>query len=364
MDMPKPRPIRPIAMKPIRPKEEEGLFYGMDTSRVFLLRISIDTEAEQVLVTRAVAEGRVMYHTARSWFTLGRVEEIWSVVSDGMEYDWILVIPDDGNEFLMGHIGLPDDFLWVDRETIMKESTSGFVSRLTPGKPKTDEAVLKGKKDVIDFSLNRIVETSKPRSDDFGPVMVKKDLDGIPPLRPVFGENLRDEFIAWTDGSYITNGSLRGSAVVTSTGYWAAAPAPAGSGKAEYSELYAILLAVSHGVRTKAKKVTIKSDSQAALFAVERWLEYSQNQVQFTNVKMRKVLNRIRDLVEKYPVEFKFSWVKGHVGNPGNESADRLARLTARRCAVGGLDISDDEAKGILVDTGAFSADGNLLIKK
>lgn len=359
MIIPKPKPIAPLQAKSSRSSVEEvGLFNGMGDDRVLVVRIGVDLEAEEVLIARCVAEGKVMRSVSRAWFSLGRIGEVWDVVTEGMVYDWALVVPDSGMEFLLGHIGGSDLFNWADIETMEVEARSGIMSRLSLGKPGVDEAQLKTKKNDVDLSSGKASKVFVP--DPFEPEMMKSDLVGLPEFNSAFGSNNRRVFVAWTDGSYITKGSLRGVSVVTSTGHWVTDAASAG--KAEYAEVYAMLLAVSHGIRTKARKVVIKSDSRAALSAVENWLNYRENKVTFRTNKMIKILNRLRDLVNNYPVEFEFTWVKGHSGNPGNESADRLARLTARRKGVGIEGVTDDEARGILVDTGLFNEIGQLAI--
>lgn len=359
MTIPKPKPIAPLQAKSSRSAIDEiGLFNGMGDARVLVVRIGVDLGSEEVLISRCVAEGKVMRSVSRAWFSLGRIGEVWDVVTEGLEYDWALVVPDPGMEFLLGLIGGSDEFLWADLETMEVEARSGIVSRLTLGKPGVEEAELKTKKNDMDLTRGKAQKIFT--SDPFGPEMMKTDLQGLPEFRSAFGSNHRKTFVAWTDGSYITRGSLRGVAVVTSTGHWVVDTASAG--KAEYAEIYAILLAVSHGIHTKARKVVIKSDSRAALRAVEDWLNYEEERGTFKTTKMIKVLNRLRDLVTTYPVEFEFTWIKGHVGNPGNESADRLARLTARRTGVDIFGVTDEEARGILIDTGMFTEIGHLVI--
>ncbi|KAJ8942344.1 hypothetical protein NQ318_011294 [Aromia moschata] len=85
------------------------------------------------------------------------------------------------------------------------------------------------------------------------------------------------------------------------------------------AEIYAILACGMEILKTAPKRTTIQicTDSQAALMAIES-----------SKVKSRLVLDckkTLNDLASCNRVIL--TWVPGHSGVPGNEEADRLARL-------------------------------------
>ena len=67
------------------------------------------------------------------------------------------------------------------------------------------------------------------------------------------------------------------------------------------------------------KPITIFSDSQAALRALESWDVNSKT--------VRECIEALNDLGTKTRVDLK--WIKAHVGHEGNERADSLAKLGA-----------------------------------
>lgn len=53
-----------------------------------------------------------------------------------------------------------------------------------------------------------------------------------------------------------------------------------------------------------------------------------------TDVRNRDLWEKLDNMQEKYAdknIHYSITWVKGHVGNPGNEAADRLAVLGANK---------------------------------
>ncbi|NWG13849.1 MAG: ribonuclease HI [Acidobacteria bacterium] len=79
-------------------------------------------------------------------------------------------------------------------------------------------------------------------------------------------------------------------------------------------------------------RVTIYSDSQYLVNAIEEgWARRWQSHGWWRNRKERAInpdlWERLLSLMDKH--EVRFSWVRGHVGNPENERADELAREAA-----------------------------------
>ena len=77
------------------------------------------------------------------------------------------------------------------------------------------------------------------------------------------------------------------------------------------AELSAILEAVSHAVVTSHSSVTINTDSRSSITKP------------FTT---HTIINKIHAKLHNSEKSFSLCWVPSHVGVPGNEEADRLAR--------------------------------------
>lgn len=95
-------------------------------------------------------------------------------------------------------------------------------------------------------------------------------------------------------------------------------------------ELVAILMAlreVPDGAR-----VTVYSDSQYCVFGLTKWSDswkrraWSKKGVPMPNRELWLLLEE-----QKSRVDARFEWIRGHSGDPGNERADELAALGAKR---------------------------------
>jgi ribonuclease HI len=101
------------------------------------------------------------------------------------------------------------------------------------------------------------------------------------------------------------------------------------------AELAAILRALE--ISPKNREVHIVTDSEYSINCVTKWYKSWERNDWQTSVKkpvlnkdlIQGVLAKIKDR-EALGTATRFSWVKGHSKDPGNEAADRLAVLGAQ----------------------------------
>lgn len=108
------------------------------------------------------------------------------------------------------------------------------------------------------------------------------------------------------------------------------------------------LLAVITGLEALRKEgipVTIYSDSQYVVKAVEQGWLWSWEKKNFAKKKNADLWKRYIPLHKKYRP--KFQWIRGHAGHPENERCDYLAVQAAI-----GLNLEVDEAYENNVDAG------------
>ena len=98
--------------------------------------------------------------------------------------------------------------------------------------------------------------------------------------------------------------------------------------------------------------VTIHSDSRAALALLNAARRERLTLGGARGERLRRTLRRLLaavDLAQAADVQVETTWVKGHVGVPGNELADDLARSAARHAAVGTPEADLRERMGRLI---------------
>lgn len=105
------------------------------------------------------------------------------------------------------------------------------------------------------------------------------------------------------------------------------------------AELAAILRALE--ISPTNCEVHIVTDSQYSINCVTVWCKNWERNNWQTSTKqpvmnkdlIQAVLARIRDR-DALGAATRFSWIKGHSNDPGNEAADRLAVLGAQKSSV------------------------------
>nr|XP_024218932.1 ribonuclease H1-like [Halyomorpha halys] len=123
----------------------------------------------------------------------------------------------------------------------------------------------------------------------------------------------------YTDGS-ATEANKNAGAGVYSSLFQLSAPAGANATNFD-GEVAAITLALGKITHAYAKNVVLLSDSRAALLAIA-------SERRSTNARIfacRKSIECKREIVKALVMQ----WIPAHCGIPGNEEADRLARLGA-----------------------------------
>lgn len=87
-------------------------------------------------------------------------------------------------------------------------------------------------------------------------------------------------------------------------------------------ELLAVIIGLE-ALKYNGCTVTIYSDSQYVVNAVEKGWLFGWERTQFKKKKNPDLWQRFLNVYRKHTV--KFVWVKGHAGNPLNERCDQLA---------------------------------------
>lgn len=134
---------------------------------------------------------------------------------------------------------------------------------------------------------------------------------------------------AATDGGCIGNPGPGGWAWITEDGRQGYASAKhTTNNRMELRAILELLKAVS-----PLEPLTIQTDSQYAMNVFTKWLPQWKAKGMRTG-RNKKVENQ--DLIlaienEMTARDVVFEWVRGHVGHPLNEEADRLANTAARR---------------------------------
>lgn len=97
-------------------------------------------------------------------------------------------------------------------------------------------------------------------------------------------------------------------------------------------ELFAVIEAFLYIVETNLNptKVTVFSDSQYVVKGLTEWIP-GWKAKNWKNVKNVGIWKQLDQLYSALPVALE--WVRGHDGNPGNETVDKLASL-ARKSAL------------------------------
>ena len=91
------------------------------------------------------------------------------------------------------------------------------------------------------------------------------------------------------------------------------------------AEIVAISRAARSMMKYYGQKVIIRSDSQAALLAI--------NKTSTTSVLVKECVDTLNELSKKNKITLQ--WIKAHVGHEGNEAADRYAKLGAKEVTEG-----------------------------
>lgn len=163
----------------------------------------------------------------------------------------------------------------------------------------------------------------------------------------------------FTDGSFLAYDRIGRGAAFSPAGSYAATVSS--NARCPLSaELDGILCALVMAARVPdVTRVRVRSDSKTAVRycrAVSEGQDAQRVAPEDAPTRIRRRMMAVERLLEGTGGSVSFSWVRGHNGNEGNEIADRISRLTARRKAAG-MDLSGvgDQIRQIVRDESCAS---------
>lgn len=145
----------------------------------------------------------------------------------------------------------------------------------------------------------------------------------------------KDTILAYTDGSCHNATNSRGGYGVYIT--WNGKQKRIAGGRYDRTtnnrmELMAVIAALRAVRAKRGFRVHIVSDSQYVVGAINEGWVFDWEESDFLG---KKNADLWREFLREYrrfrPEDLTFSWTRGHVGEPGNEEADRLAALGGSR---------------------------------
>lgn len=157
------------------------------------------------------------------------------------------------------------------------------------------------------------------------------------------------DFVAYTDGSTISNPGPGGWGVVVVPADEAQAIRELSGGKPGTTnnemELRAVLAAIQ--AAPPGKHVRIYADSQYAINCAASWWKGWEKRGwkkgDGSEISNLALIQEIAAAQKGRVVTFE--WVRGHAGNPGNERADRIAGHAAAEAAKAALALAPEKAK-------------------
>lgn len=106
------------------------------------------------------------------------------------------------------------------------------------------------------------------------------------------------------------------------------------SGSNNTAEIMGVKQALALGLQEPIQKLLIKTDSEYARRGYSDWIDkWAKNNWMnregqlIANVDNWKDIYKLKNQCEEKGLEVQVEWVKGHVGLPGNEKADKLANI-------------------------------------
>lgn len=112
-------------------------------------------------------------------------------------------------------------------------------------------------------------------------------------------------------------------------------------------EIQAAIRAIQDAQRCDIKRLNIYTDSQFLINSVCKWMS-SWKRKDWRLATGKKVVNekdfkRLDELIERGDMLIKWSYIPAHSGHPGNEEADRLAKIGASLYRTKKENDEDDE---------------------
>ena len=147
------------------------------------------------------------------------------------------------------------------------------------------------------------------------------------------------ELIVYADGSALGNPGPAGWAFWVNKSYWAAGGFTHSTNNVGELTAIAELLRYIH----PSIPLEIRCDSKYAISCSSEWLTGWKRRgwvkADGKPVANREILESIDSALSKRQAPVRFTWVKGHSGEPGNDAADELARAAATRAKRGDLKV-------------------------
>ena len=147
----------------------------------------------------------------------------------------------------------------------------------------------------------------------------------------------KEELVVYADGSALGNPGPAGWAFWVNKDYWAA------GGFTHSTNNVGELTAIAEILEQlpTSTPLEIRCDSKYAISCSTEWLAGWKRRgwvkADGKPVANREILERIDAGLKARTAKARFTWVKGHSGEPGNEAVDEKARAAATRARSGSL---------------------------
>lgn len=172
-----------------------------------------------------------------------------------------------------------------------------------------------------------------------------------------FNEDSKGFVHVYTDGSCESNGKYTAAAglgVFYGVNHKMNVSEPVtGKPTNNAGEIQAAIRAIEDAQRCKIKRLNIFTDSQFLINSVCKWMS-SWKRKDWRLATGKKVVNekdfkRLDELIETGNMVVKWSYVPAHNGHPGNEEADRLAKIGASLYRTKKQKAEDDDIDDLFI---------------